>query len=216
MVVMVGVHVLEGAMQAAKPAGQGRVLNRAARERALIEAAAKLFAAKGYDATTTREIAAVAGCAEGLISRYFKGKAGLLRALIENHFAGEDEEFRDDSPPAATLAEEIMRRVVWDVEHISDDHEFLCVIFPQLLLQPELAREVRQLGPGRHERIIADRLSQHSAFRSLPEEDQLAVAQLINAIGLAFGFWNPAMGEDRARAKERAISIAKILARAFT
>jgi len=36
----------------------GRVRNRPAREQALIAAATRLFATKGYDATTTREIAA--------------------------------------------------------------------------------------------------------------------------------------------------------------
>ena len=62
-----------------------RLRNRESREAALLSAAGKLFAARGYEATTTREIAACAGCAEGLISRYFRGKAGLLRALIVAH-----------------------------------------------------------------------------------------------------------------------------------
>jgi len=68
-------------MNRSKPA-KGRTRNRAAREAALITAAGKLFASRGYEATTTREIAACADCAEGLIHRYFKGKSGLL--LAEN------------------------------------------------------------------------------------------------------------------------------------
>jgi len=60
-----------------------RTRDRAGKQQALIVAALKLFASKGYDATTTREIAACAGCAEGLIHRYFSGKAGLLPALME-------------------------------------------------------------------------------------------------------------------------------------
>ena len=58
--------------------------DRAAKKQALIRAALGLFAAKGYEVTTTREIAASAGCAEGLIHRYFSGKAGLLAAMIEH------------------------------------------------------------------------------------------------------------------------------------
>jgi AcrR family transcriptional regulator len=60
-----------------------RKRNRVVRERALLAAASKLFASRGYEATTTREIAARAGCAEGLIHRYFKSKAGLLLAITK-------------------------------------------------------------------------------------------------------------------------------------
>jgi hypothetical protein len=60
-----------------------RKRDRAGKQRALMLAALRLFATKGYEATTTREIASAAGCAEGLIHRYFKGKAGLLPALVE-------------------------------------------------------------------------------------------------------------------------------------
>ena len=63
--------------------GRNGVRNRRAREQALIEAASKLFASRGFEATTTREIAAKAGCAEGLIHRYFQSKAGLLLAIIQ-------------------------------------------------------------------------------------------------------------------------------------
>jgi AcrR family transcriptional regulator len=56
--------------------------DRAAKKQALIRAALGLFASKGYEVTTTREIAASAGCAEGLIHLYFRGKAGLLAAMI--------------------------------------------------------------------------------------------------------------------------------------
>jgi AcrR family transcriptional regulator len=202
-------------MSAAKPEDRARILNRAARERSLIEAAAKLFSAQGFAATTTRQIAAEAGCAEGLISRYFKGKAGLLRALIHLHFSEEVDEFRDDSPPAATLADEIVRRVSWDFDHLGADYEFLRIIIPQVILDPALAPEVRGVGPGRHEKLIVERLSKYSEFCSLSPEEQDAVAQAIFAVGLMFSFWHPAMGEDRAQAKQRAMTIARILGRAI-
>jgi AcrR family transcriptional regulator len=48
-----------------------RKRDRAGKQRALMMAALHLFAAKGFEATSTREIAAAAGCAEGLIHRYF-------------------------------------------------------------------------------------------------------------------------------------------------
>ena len=54
------------------------------RQPALIDAANAVFAERGFDAATTREIAERAGCAEGLIHRYFAGKRGLLLAILEH------------------------------------------------------------------------------------------------------------------------------------
>jgi AcrR family transcriptional regulator len=79
-----------------------RARDRVAKKQALIQAALGLFASKGYEVTTTREIAAAAGCAEGLIHRYFKGKAGLLTAMIENRIS---KEVRGFQPSTATCLE---------------------------------------------------------------------------------------------------------------
>jgi AcrR family transcriptional regulator len=78
-----------------------RTRDRVAKQNALLQAALKLFAGKGYEATTTREIAAAANCAEGLIHRYFSGKAGLLTALIEYHFSQEVADLGRELQPAA-------------------------------------------------------------------------------------------------------------------
>lgn len=54
------------------------------RRTALVEAAGKLFAEKGYEATTMDEIAAAAGFAKGTLYHYFENKSGLLGALRED------------------------------------------------------------------------------------------------------------------------------------
>jgi AcrR family transcriptional regulator len=61
-----------------------RMRNKGASELALLQAAATLFSEQGMTRTTTRQIAAKAGRAEGLISRYFHGKKGLAQAVEEN------------------------------------------------------------------------------------------------------------------------------------
>lgn len=50
---------------------------------AIIRAAMEGFARKGFEATTTREIAAAAGCNLAAISYYFGGKDGLRLACAE-------------------------------------------------------------------------------------------------------------------------------------
>ncbi|WP_161998085.1 TetR/AcrR family transcriptional regulator [Silvanigrella paludirubra] len=47
-----------------------------------IDCAKKIFIAKGYNATTIRDIAREAGCSDGLMFRYFKSKADLFIAII--------------------------------------------------------------------------------------------------------------------------------------
>lgn len=51
---------------------------REARRRAILDAAVEAFAANGFFASRTRDIAARAGIAEGTIYLYFKGKDDLL------------------------------------------------------------------------------------------------------------------------------------------
>lgn len=50
---------------------------------AILEAALALFAEKGVDATTTREIAEQADTSEGNLYRHFEGKDDLARTLLE-------------------------------------------------------------------------------------------------------------------------------------
>lgn len=60
----------------------GRVAQKQATRDALLNAARKLFADKGYDSTTVTEIGRVAGVSHTLINTYFGGKAGLLAAVV--------------------------------------------------------------------------------------------------------------------------------------
>src|SRR5215203_7262273 len=61
-----------------------RQLQAAARREQILRTALKLFAAQGFDATSTRQIAKEAGIAEGLIFHYFPTKASLLTAILAN------------------------------------------------------------------------------------------------------------------------------------
>ena len=56
----------------------------AARREQILKTALKLFAAQGFDATSTRQIAREVGIAEGLIFHYFPTKASLLSAILED------------------------------------------------------------------------------------------------------------------------------------
>lgn len=52
---------------------------------AIVEAAARVFDERGYDATTTNHVADVAGVSVGSVYQYFTDKRSLLTALHERH-----------------------------------------------------------------------------------------------------------------------------------
>jgi AcrR family transcriptional regulator len=73
----------------------------------ILDAALTLFATKGYEATTMRDIAAAAGCSLGLTYRYFVRKEELALALYQ-HLATQFGDIFRKQPPAS-LAEQFYR-----------------------------------------------------------------------------------------------------------
>ncbi len=58
---------------------------------ALVAAAAELFVARGYRATSLADVAAAAGLARPTVSATFGSKAALLRQVLDQALAGDDE-----------------------------------------------------------------------------------------------------------------------------
>ena len=69
-----------------RPTARQRIA--AARRGQILETALGLFAERGFDATSTRQIAREVGIAEGLIFHYFPTKASLLTAILQDRLEG--------------------------------------------------------------------------------------------------------------------------------
>jgi AcrR family transcriptional regulator len=191
-----------------------RKRDRAAKELSLIHAATELFALHGFERTTTRAIAARAGCAEGLIHRYFNGKAGLLLAIIHSRVSQEVVDLNDRLPLPMKLEDEILQLVDWEVERMWEDRDFLSVIIPRALLDPEVGQVLGKIGPPRHAKAIAERLKDFKQCRNLSDEEREAIALFIGGVGFIFGFMRPVvLGQNRSDAKKRAITLANFFVR---
>lgn len=191
-----------------------RIRDRAAKQEALIQAALLLFATKGYEATTTREIAAAAGCAEGLIHRYFKGKAGLLPALVEHHFSKEIVDLTRQLRPAPDLQAEFIQLVLWEVERFWKTRDFLKVFIPRAIVDPAVAEVLKRAVTSMRPRKILERLKRYESCLRLPEEEMEMLAHSVGVLGLVFGFMRPlVLGQDREQAKRMAATISKMLVR---
>jgi AcrR family transcriptional regulator len=159
-------------------------------------------------------IAAHAGCAEGLIHRYFNGKAGLLLAIIHSQVSHEVVDLNDRLPLPMKLEDEILQLVDWEVERMWEDRDFLSVIIPSALLDPEVRQVLGKIGPSRRAKAIAERLKHFKQCRILSDEDREAIALFIGGIGFIFGFMRPVvLGQNRGEAKKKAITLAHIFVR---
>ena len=57
------------------------------RRHQLLDAALEIFARKGFEGTTTKEVAAAAGVTEAIIFRHFPTKQALYTAVLDQHVA---------------------------------------------------------------------------------------------------------------------------------
>ena len=118
------------------------------RRRQILDAAAEVFARRGYQRARTQEIAAVAGVAEGTIYNYFASKRDLLLALMQRMF--------EESTPGLLAqlehkdAGRFLEGVIRDRYALLDRHRsVLLAIVPELLVDAELRDEYlrRVVGP---------------------------------------------------------------------
>jgi len=187
------------------------------RRLALIEAANAVFAEHGFDCATTRAIAERAGCAEGLIHRYFNGKRGLLLAILESKAANVVEDFQAALPDCDTLEDEIERLYLWHLDLMWERRDFLRVAVSQATIDPEIGRAI---GVGINRRrvdLILEKLRRHQqAGRVRPNADLEASAHAIAGLGFAIGFvFQACFGEDRALARRIVLDAGRNLCRAI-
>src|ERR1700756_264940 len=67
--------------------GAARAANEAGRRERILDAARKLIAEHGFEATSTKAIAAAAGVPSGLVFYYFETKDALIEAIFDENTA---------------------------------------------------------------------------------------------------------------------------------
>jgi AcrR family transcriptional regulator len=186
--------------------------DRIGKQQALMLAAANLFADRGYEATTTREIAARAGCAEGLIHRYFKGKAGLLFALIQNRVSRPAVHLHRHPPSTGKFEEDFVRLVESEVDRVWEDRDFFKMIVPRALLDPTIGKLLGGGATSPQDALVIERLKRHRKWECRSQEEIERLAELIEVLGFHFGFLQPVVfGQDRLQARRMATAIAAML-----
>jgi AcrR family transcriptional regulator len=103
----------------------------ATRER--IEAAAlELFRTRGFDATTTRDIAKAADIAVGTLFNYFAAKEAIVAALAEEGFA-KALAAAEKQPAGETVAEDLFALVAAELRQLRPLRKFIAPVLETLL-----------------------------------------------------------------------------------
>ncbi|MFS8100728.1 TetR/AcrR family transcriptional regulator [Lentzea alba] len=133
-----------------------------ATEQKIIDAAVRLFASQGYDATSVQEIVTAAEVTKGALYHYFRAKDDLLfeiyRLLITSQSADMDRIIGLGLPAVDTVREILVSLVVSTAERVDETAVFV--------------RELHRLGEDRMAEFRAERRRYHETFLAVIEKGQ--------------------------------------------
>jgi AcrR family transcriptional regulator len=108
----------------------------------ILQAAQRLFAAKGFEGTTTRDLAQTAGVAEGTLFRHFANKKAIL---VEVATSGWVDILTDLLTELSEMGSykaiaEVMRRRMWNLQKNADT---MRVCFMEVQFHPDLRDRIQ-------------------------------------------------------------------------
>ncbi len=173
------------------PTRLSRANAQAQTRKSLIEAAAQVFAERGYGGATLEQIAAAAGFTIGAIYSNFSGKQELFLAVLEEHagsrideFAAKIERAESDAAGLAEAAADTMRHLDEDATWFPLFIEFWSEATRDPLVRDRFAANQQQTR-RRLERIIEDRAARTGRQPLLPTADLAIIIKAIsNGIAL--------------------------------
>lgn len=172
--------------------------NRKATEQAILSAAAKLFAEKGFESTRTLEIAKEAGANEALIGRYFGGKEGLLMAVLSNAETSQSLILSDKV--GCNLDQFQKKRPGLDFKgavrsffdrgeaEALEKEQFMRIAMSRALVDRDMAKLVQEKIIDKQLPVLIGNLEEYLAEAGITKKQTEAIAMLITANNHTFNF----------------------------
>ena len=142
----------------ATPAARKHRMSAEQRKAAIVEAAVRLFAEKGFRGTTTRELAAAVGVSEPVLYQHFTTKRDLYTAMIET-LCSDDK--RDDSLEAARAVGDDYTFFARLAELMMEWHDEQPHIMRLLLFSALEGHEMKELFVERQVAILYEILTEY-------------------------------------------------------
>lgn len=96
-----------------------------ATRRRILKSARKLFASKGFEATTTRDVARASDIATGTLFNYFPTKEAIVMTLVAEALQRAQDEFDPERRGDASLEEELFAHVAAGLRKLTPYRTFL-------------------------------------------------------------------------------------------
>lgn len=165
----------------------------------LLDAAAEVFAARGYAAARLDDVAARAGVSKGTLYLYYAGKEDLFKAMVRLKFLPLIEEFQALVDQATGSSEELLTEVLhgwWCCFSQPAISGIIKLIVSEASNFPEIARffndEVAMLSHNTIRRLLQRGIERHE-FRSPPDLD--VTVHLLMAPMVMKLIWNHSVGQ---------------------
>src|SRR5690606_14883491 len=197
----------------AQDAPPGRRRDKEATKQALLAAGVQVFARRGYDAATTREVAHAAGVNEQLIQRYFGGKSGLLLAILER-FGAEERQSCAMPPPCRCVETEVQSFLEYHLERACEIADVTRVALHRSLCDPKIAREIGRQFAETRVPLLRERLEALRARGLIDRDADLeAAATALSSLSFGLAFVDQLVfGADCARLRRVTRHVARVYA----
>ncbi len=146
--------------------------------------ALRLFAERGWENTSIKEVASKAGVAQGLIYHYFENKTDLLRSVIESGCLV-PEVCRTLTPPYERPAQEVLLEVAQSLYRLFQEKE---AVFRLLMREAATHREAGEAwravvkhGVEHLSRYLEARIS---AGELRPHNTEVSARMLLHTVGM--------------------------------
>ena len=143
---------------------------KAATRQRILEVAQEQFARNGFDATTTRDIAAEARIAVGTLFNYFPTKEAIVESLVSEAYAGVAEKFAGTVAQAEprTLEEDLFAHVAAILRKLNPSRKYLRAVL-ETALSPLAAAQEGEAASLRtaHLETVVQIMTRHSRQEAL-------------------------------------------------
>jgi AcrR family transcriptional regulator len=163
-------------------------LEKDTRRQQLIEAATRVFAARGYAAVDVAAIVAEAGVARGTFYLYFQAKRDMLIAITEHYLALIEAQAALPPPPAATLQQQLAHSFAALLRHQAANRDLALVVLRDGWgADAGVTENLRAIGDAAKERLAATYQRLMDAGRLRPADSLItatAVAGMLREVTL--------------------------------
>jgi AcrR family transcriptional regulator len=175
----------------ARPAKPTRDEKKARTRRRLLDAAAEVFAHRGFAATSLDEVAEVAGFSKGAVYSNFAGKEDLFLSVLDEHVTRQMLDIRGEIDVTRTAGEQVMEAGQRFMDLFQRERAWYLLSFEFLVYaarNPEFQVEFAARQRAQREAVVA-MLEENAAAMEIPMSlppERMAVALEALANGIAF------------------------------